>query len=131
MAGVSSQGTSFTFTGLTASATQITVSDGDQNASQQRQRISAAYLDSDPRLPEPYIEIWQPDPGGSGALSDGGASKRAQISYIGQTMPSVGATGNLSISGKLSYTFSATVLASSVTASVGEVVRGEVTFAVR
>lgn len=134
MAGVSSQGTYFTFSGFSAHATEITVSQGDNSGSSsstQRQRVSAAWLGSDPNLAEPFFEIWQPDPAGDGAEDGDGPTKNVQISYIGQTMPNVGTVGSLSISGKLSFSFQATVVGSSVTAAVGDIVRGEVSFKVK
>lgn len=148
MAGVSSQGTYFTFTGFSAHATSVTVSQGEGSRSgsgsgsgpgsgTQRQRVSAAWLGSNPNLPEPYFEIWQPDPANEGALNSedgedgGGPTKDVQISYIGQTMPAVGTKGQLSITGKLNFSFQATVVSSSVTAALDDIVRGEVSFRVK
>lgn len=140
MAGVSSQGTYFNFAGFTAHATSVTVSQGDNSGSgsgsgTQRQRVSAAWLGSDPNAAEPFYEIWQPDPEGEGRLNqytgDDGPAKEVQISYIGQTMPNVGAKGQLVITGKLSFSFNATVSSSSVTAALDDIVRGEVSFRVK
>ena len=131
MAGTSSQGTSFSFAGFSAFATKITVSAGQgQGQSTQRQRVSAACMADNPNGVEPFFYLWKPDPSGSGAEGNSEQTKQVQISYIGQTMPVSGAVGSLAITGKINFIFTATVLSSSVTAAVGDVVRGDVVFSV-
>lgn len=166
MAGSSSQGTYFTFLGSPYTVTRVTVSSnsGGSNSGggggggagdNQRQRVSAAYLGSDPDQPEPFFYIWKPDQVGAGSLSgvvlpvlnpvaDGdtltietsgtnatATQNQVEIDFIGATRPLVGAVGAISISGAVNLTFTAaTCMSSSLTAAVGEIVRGSASFSV-
>lgn len=141
MAGVSSQGTYFSFAGSSYTATRITVSEGDGGnsgsssggSSSQRQRVSIATLASDPNGYEPFIPIWLPDPASIGDSTPGGAerTKSVEVDYIGQTQPTAGTVGTVSISGRISFSGQATCTGSSLTASVGDIVRGSASFTVK
>ena len=136
---ISSQGTTFTFAGSRYTVTSIAVNyGGGGGGDNQRQRVSAAYLGSDPSLPEPFLEIWQPDPAGAGRITAGGGTATAslthfvEIEFIGTTPPAYLAQGSLQIAGPLSLTFNeATCQSSSVRASVGDFIRGSASFSVR
>lgn len=133
MAGVSSQGTFFSFAGASYVATRITVSEGSNDSSSakaQRQRVSIATLASDPNGYEPYIPIWQPDPNGEGSDEED-RTKSIEVDYIGQTQPAAGTVGSVSISGGISFSGQATCTGSSLTASVGDLVRGSASFRVK
>jgi hypothetical protein len=146
---ISSQGTTLSFNGVSYVVTSIAVNYGGGEAGagsggaggprdNRRQRVSAAYLDSDPEKAEPYFEIWQPDPTGEGRLdSEGGTAgtfvqHSVQIEFIGPVPPEYRATGPLSISGPVNLTFSAaTCESSSVRLAVGDFVRGSASFKVQ
>ena len=149
---ISAQGTTLTFAGVPYVVTSIAVNygsgeggssgagGGDAGAGgNKRQRVSAAYLDSDPEKAEPFFEIWQPDPDGEGRLSPDGSGTAGtsvqhtvQIEFIGPTPPIYKAVGALQISGPVSLTFSsATCESSSVRLAVGDVVRGSASFKVQ
>jgi hypothetical protein len=147
---ISSQGTTFTFGGAAFTVTSISVnyggsasgggdaSGGGSGSGNQRQRVSAAYLDSDPEKAEPFFEIWQPDPTGEGRLSPDGSGTAGtsvqhsvQIEFIGTSVPAYKASGALSIAGPLSLSFSkATCDSSSIRLAVGDFVRGSASFTV-
>ena len=148
---ISSQGTSISFAGVSYQVTSIAVNYGGSSSgsggdgggaggggSNQRQRVSAAYLDSDPNAAEPFFEIWQPDPAGSGRLSPDGSGtagtsvqNTVQIEFIGTSAPIYKAVGALVITGPVSLSFSsATCDSSSIRLAVGEVVRGSASFTV-
>lgn len=139
---ISSQGTTFTYRGSVFTVTSIAVNYGTQGGSnnEQRQRVSASYLGSNPDLPEPFFEIWQPDPNGFGRLT-GTASQTVvspssasgvEIEFLGTTPPAFGTTGALAISGPLSLTFAAaTCMSSTIRLAVGDIVRGSASFQVR
>jgi hypothetical protein len=135
---ISSQGTTFTFSGVTYTVTSISVQYGSGGGDTQRQRVSAAHLDSDPEKPEPFVEVWQPDPGGAGRISTDGSTATAsiqhsvQIEFTGTSPPVYQATGSLVISGPMSLTFaSATCNSSSVRLTVGDFIRGSASFTVK
>lgn len=136
---VSSQGTTFRFGGTAYTVTSVSVSYGNQSLETQRQRVSAAYLGSSPDLPEPFLEIWQPDAMGAGRISSGGGSGSlantshlVQVEFIGTSPPQYATTGVLQILGPINLTFNAaTCQGSSVQAAVGDVVRGSASFLVQ
>jgi hypothetical protein len=144
MAGVSSQGTLFTFSGSPYTVTRVTVSSGSSGGggTNERNRVSAAHLGSDPDAVEPFFYLWQPDPAGKGALAGVSGTtatgttatvvqSRVEIDFIGASRPVVGSVGPVTISGAVNLSFSgATCMASSVTASMGDIVRGSATFTV-
>lgn len=149
---LSAQGTTLTFAGETYTVTRVSVSYGGTNGSSggaggsgggmnsQRQRISAAHLDSDPDKVEPYVEIWQPDPLGEGKVdaSGGTATTTAatvkhsiDIDFLGPAAPRYGATGVLAIAGPVSLTFTVvTCSSSSISLGVGQLVQGSASFTV-
>ena len=147
---ISSQGTSISFAGVSYQVTSIAVNYGGSasgdsgggpggGGSNQRQRVSAAYLDSDPNAAEPFFEIWQPDPAGRGRLSADGSGtagtsvqNTVQIEFIGTSAPNYKAIGPLVITGPVNLTFSsATCESSSIRLAVGEIVRGSASFTVQ
>lgn len=115
-----SQGTSFSFDAVGYTVTRVTVQRGS-SANQNRQRISTAHLGSDPDKEEPYLEIWQP-------RADEGGGNSVEIDFLGSSTPTVGASGTLTISGKFSLTTTATCASSTVTAAVGDILRGSASF---
>jgi hypothetical protein len=135
MAGVSSQGTYFSFAGAAYTATRVTVTQGDGgtgSGAAQRQRVSIATLASDPEWYEPFIPIWLPDPNGEGDDSgDEGKTRTVELDFIGQTMPTAGVVGTVAVSGKISFSGQATCTGASLTASVGDIVRGTASFKVK
>lgn len=134
MAGTSSQGTTFSFSGASYIATRITVTEGDgggaAGGSSQRQRVSIATLGSNPNGYEPFLHIWQPDPAGEGGGAEG-KTKTVDVDFIGQEQPAAGATGTVSIGGKFVFLGQATCTGSSLTAAVGDIVRGSASFRVK
>lgn len=106
---VSSQGLTFTFGGTTLSVTNVSVNETQD-------LIDATDLgvaQNDRRI---YI---------GGFASDA----EVQIEYFGSLLSS-GTSGNLVIAGPISYSGTATVSSSSISASVGDLVRGNATFRV-
>lgn len=106
---VSSQGLTFTFGGTTLSVTNVQVNESQD-------LIDATDLgvaQNDRRI---YV---------GGFASDA----EVTIEYFGDILTS-GTSGALSISGPVSYSGTATVSSSSVTASVGDLVRGSASFRV-
>lgn len=136
---ISSQGTTFTFLGTVYTVTSVSVNygGGSGGGSEQRQRVSAAFLGSDPEREESFFELWQPDPTGVGRLAAAGGTAAAvthavEIEFLGTTPPAYGATGALSIAGPLTLSFGqATCRSSTVRASVGDIVRGSASFTVK
>lgn len=118
-----SQGTSFSFASVQYTVTRVTVQRGSAAATQNRQRISTAHLGSNPDLEEPYLEIWQPR-----ADEGGGGGNTVDIDFLGSTVPTAGATGTLTISGGLMLSTTATVAGSTVTAAVGDIIKGSASF---
>lgn len=114
------QGTSFSFSAVTYTVTRVTVNRGSGSGNQ-RQRISTAHLASDPNAEEPYLEIWQP-------RSDEGGGNTVEIDFLGSSAPSAGASGTLTVSGGISFSTAATCASSSVTASVGDILKGSASF---
>lgn len=107
---VSSQGLTFTFGGSTLSVTNVSINESQD-------LVDATDLGVAPNDRRIYI---------GGFASDA----EVQIEYFGSLLTS-GASGSLTISGPISYSGNATVSTSSVTASVGDLVRGNATFRVR
>ena len=135
---ISSQGTTFTFLGTVYTVTSVSVNyGGGGGGAEQRQRVSSAFLGSDPEKPEPFVEIWQPDPTGAGRLSSSGGNETktthaVDIEFLGASPPAYGSTGSLSIAGPITLTFGeATCRSATIRASVGDIVRGSASFAVK
>jgi hypothetical protein len=146
---LSAQGTTLTFAGTRYTVTRVAVSYGGSSNSagggggggdNRRDRISAAHLDSDPDKPEPFVEIWQPDPLGQGKVDGSGSTSTVtvttikhsiDIDFLGASAPRLGSTGTLSIAGPVSLTFTVvTCASSSFSLVVGELVRGSASFTV-
>lgn len=106
---VSSQGLTFTFGGTTLSVTNVSVNESQD-------LIDATDLGVAPNDRRVYV---------GGFASDA----EVQIEYFGDILTS-GTSGALAISGPVSYSGTATVSSSSVSASVGDLVRGNATFRV-
>lgn len=107
---VSSQGLTFTFAGTTLSVTNVSVNETqdlldatDLGVAQNSRRIYVGGFASDAEV---------------------------QIEYFGNLLTS-GTSGALSIAGPISYAGTATVSSSSISAQVGDLVRGSATFRVR
>jgi hypothetical protein len=134
---ISSQGTTFTFAGTPYTVTSISVNFGEGSGSgsdNQRQRVSASYLGDDPEKPEPFFEIWQPDPAGRGKLgtSATSATSTVEIEYIGTSAPAYDSVGSLVIAGPVSLSFGvATCKSSTIRLAVGDIVRGSASFNVK
>ena len=117
-----SQGTSFVFSGTTYTCTRVSVN--LQWTGNTRNKISAATLSSSIDAEEPFVYGFLP-------YSDDTPST-VDIDFLGSTAPSIGATGSLTVSGGAGFsTTSATCASSSVTAQVGDLVRGSASFKVK
>lgn len=117
MAGVSSQGTTFTFGGGSYSITSVTV-----NYGQERGRVSGAHMGMGVNDVEPVYPMHR--------TAD--SLPTVDVEYItASAIPQVNATGSLSVSGKIAFSGSATCVSSQVTASVGDLVRGSASFRVQ
>lgn len=129
MSGPYTAGASVTFSGSGVSATpeEITrISVTRVANSSNRQRVSIAHLGSPmmagtARLEEPYVEIWQPQ---------GGSGSSLEVEYIGSPQRVAGGTsGTLSVGGPVSLNVTnATVSNCVITGSVGDLVRGTISF---
>lgn len=116
MAGTSSQGTSFTFGVSAYTITSVSVDLG-----QERERVSGAHMGLGPNDIEPvYLLHRSVD-----------SLPTVQVEFIGASAPSVGASAMLAVSGQLAFAGGATCIASQVSASLGELVRGSASFRVR
>lgn len=110
MAGISSQGLTFSFGGTTMTVTSVAVNDSQQ-------LVDGSHLGIAPTGRREYV-------GGFGT------DRQVSIDLITTTVLVAGATGNLSITGPISFSGVATVESSNVNAALGEVVRGNATFRV-
>jgi hypothetical protein len=119
---VLSQGTSFNFAGVVYTCTRVSVNLQWQGNT--RNKISAATLASNINAEEPFVYGFLP-------YSDD-TSSTVDIDFLGTTLPSIGATGTISISGGAAFSTSyATCASSSITAQVGDLVRGSASFKVK
>jgi len=106
---VSSQGLTFTFGGTTLSVTNVSINESQD-------LVDATDLGVAPNDRRIYV---------GGFASDA----EVQIEYFGDILTS-GTSGALAITGPISYSGNATISTSSVSASVGDLVRGNATFRV-
>lgn len=107
---ISAQGLTFTFGTATLSVTSVSVND-----SQELQDATDLGV----------------QPGGNRIYVSGFATDReVTIDYFDSDILVAGATGNLTIAGPISFTGTATISNSTLTASVGDLVRGTATFRV-
>jgi hypothetical protein len=113
MAGVSSQGTTFTFNGSTFAATSIRVSNG-----QSRRLVGGAHMGMAVNDFEPVYRTHRTEE----------ERVTVDIEYVAGTTPAINATGSLTIAGRISVSGQATCVSSEVTAAVGELLRGTASF---
>jgi len=117
-----SQGTSFTFSGAAYTVTRVSVN--LQWEGNNRPKISTAHLGSSINAEEPFTYGFIP-------YSDDSAST-VEVDFLGGSPISIGSTGNIVISGAAGGTYNgATCVSSSVTAAVGDLVRGSATFRIK
>jgi hypothetical protein len=115
MAGVSSQGTTFTFDGTDYTVTSVQVDYGAE-----RQVVSGAHMGLGPDDFEPVFT--------TGRTRD--ERPTVQIDFIGSSAPVLNASGMLTVAGKLSFSGESTCISSQVTAAIGDLVRGSASFRV-
>jgi hypothetical protein len=110
MAGISSQGLTFSFGGSALTVTSVQVNDSQD-------LIDGSHLGIAPNGRREYV---------------GGFATQREVSIdiISQTVLSAGSSGAISITGPLSFTGNATIVSSSVGGSVGDLIKGSVTFRV-
>lgn len=115
MAGVPSHGTTFSFNGATFAVTSVQV-----NYGQERRFVGGGHMGLAVNDFEPVYRTHRTE------------DERAtvDIEYLAGTIPTVNATGTLSISGRISFSGQATCVSSQVVAAVGELVRGSASFRV-
>jgi len=115
MAGVSSHGTTFTFNGAAFTVTSVQVDYG-----QERRFVGGGHMGLAVNDFEPVYRTHRTE------------DERAtvDIEYLAGSIPTVNATGTLSISGRISFSGQATCVSSQVVAAVGELVRGSASFRV-
>jgi hypothetical protein len=117
MAGVSSQGTSFTFGASAYTITSVIVNGGAE-----RQRVSAPHMGLGPNDTEPFYYLHK----------SVDSLPTVDIEFIGAGIPSVNAVAALVVSGKVAFSSAAaTCVSSQVTASFGDIVRGSASFRVQ
>lgn len=117
-----SQGTSFVFSGAAYTVTRVSVN--KQWEGQNRNKISTAHLGSDIDEEEPYVFGFAPRSDNLGST--------VEVDFLGNGPPSPGSSGSLTVSGGASFsTTAATCLSSSVTAAVGDIVRGTASFRIK
>lgn len=115
MAGISAHGTTFSFSGQTFHVTSVAVDYG-----QERQRVSSAHMGLGANDREPFVRMHRTEDN----------LPIVSIEYITGSIPAVGDTGTLSLTGRLSYSGGATVVTSVVAGRVGDLVRGSASFRV-
>lgn len=115
MAGVSSQGTSFTFASATYTVTSVRVS-----YAQERRFVGGGHMGLSPAAFEPVYLLHRTED----------ERPTVDIEFIGSTRPAVNASGTLTISGAMSFSGGATCISAEASAAVGEIVRGSASFRV-
>jgi hypothetical protein len=110
MAGISAQGLTFTFGGSALTVTSVQVSD-------QQDLIDGSHLGIPPSGRREWV-------GGFAT------NREVTVDAIYTTVLNAGTSGALSISGPLSFSGNATIQSSSIGGSVGDLVKGSVTFKV-
>lgn len=117
MAGVSSQGLTFTFNSARYTVTSVSVDYG-----QERQRATALHMGLETNADEPvhYVPYKAFD-----------SLPTLSIEYLAGTPPTVGQSAALSVAGPISFAGTATCISGQVTASIGDIVRGSASFRVR
>lgn len=115
MAGVSSQGTTFSFAGTTFTVTSVQVDYG-----QERRFVGAGHMGLAPNEFEPIYRIHRTED----------ERPTVDIEFIGQTAPTPNTSGAFSIAGKLTFSGNATCVSARIGVAVGEIVRGSASFRV-
>lgn len=110
MAGISSQGLTFTFGGTVFTVTSVSVNDSQD-------LIDGSHLGIAPNGRREFV---------------GGFATNREISvdFIGTTIVSAGVSGSLSITGPMAFSGTATVMSANVGGSVGDLVKGSMSFKV-
>jgi hypothetical protein len=116
MAGVSSQGTTFSFAGSVFTITSVQVQSGSE-----RQRVSAPHMGLAANAFEPTFVTHR-------TIDE---LPTVSIEYIGSARPEINTSGSLSVTGRLTFSGTATCTSSQVGAAVGELVRGSASFRVQ
>jgi hypothetical protein len=117
-----SQGTVFSFAGTTYTCTRVSVN--LQWTGNTRNKISAATLSSNINAEEPFEYGFLP-------YSDDTPST-VDVDFLGGGGPGIGTNGTLTVSGGASFTTtSATCASSTITAQVGDLLRGSASFKVK
>ena len=112
-------GTSLTFPGFSGTITGITVNFSDVSGESDRIDISHLGLTTGATV----LTLARPLKG----ATSGETGKEVSFDYIGNAQLIGGATGTLSISGGVSISGNATIVSSSVTLAVNDVIRGSAT----
>lgn len=107
---VSSQGMTFVFNGTTISVTSVSVSDNTE------------LLDA--------TDLGIPAGGNRVYVNGFAVDREVQIDYFNNDILTAGESGQLAISGPVSFSGTATINSSTLSASVGDLVRGTATFRV-
>lgn len=116
MAGVSSQGTYFSFAGAIYTITSVTVNGGSE-----RDRVVAPHMGLGPNDQEPFYYLHKRQDN----------LPTVDVDYIGGSIPGVGVSASLAVSGKIALSGTATCTSSRVVSSAGEIVRGSASFRVQ
>jgi hypothetical protein len=112
-------GTSLTFPGFSGTITGITVNFSDVSGESDRIDISHLGLTTGAEV----LTLARPLKG----ATSGETGKEVSFDYIGNAQLIGGTTGTLSISGGVSISGNATIVSSSVTLAVNDVIRGSAT----
>lgn len=110
MAGISAQGLTFTFGGTALTVTSVNVSD-------QQDLIDGSHLGIPPNGRKEFV-------GGFAT------NREVTVDVISTTILTAGTSGALSISGPMSFSGNSTITSASTGGSVGDLIKGSVTFKV-
>jgi len=110
MAGISSQGLTFSFGGTTMTVTSVAVNDTQQ-------LVDGSHLGIAPSGRREYV-------GGFGT------DREVTVDLITTTVLSAGTSGALAITGPITFSGNATIASTNVNAGLGEICRGSATFRV-
>ena len=110
MAGISAQGMTFSFGGSNLTVTSVQVNDTQD-------LIDGSHLGIAPNGRREYV---------GGFATD----REVQIDYISTNILTAGVSGSLSISGPISFSGNATIMSANVGGSVGDLVKGSMSFKV-
>jgi len=110
MAGISAQGLTFTFGGTVFTVTNVSVNDSQD-------LIDGSHLGIAPNGRREWV-------GGFAT------NREVSVDVIGTTIVSAGVSGALSITGPMSFSGNATIMSANVGGSVGDLVKGSMSFKV-